>query len=220
MGLKALAGVLLPGLLLAGGLDPLPQASSYPAHGRAGDMEVGAEYLVRGAGVAGRGFITRHYLVIDVGVYPPRGVTSVVKTSEFSLRVNGKTLLSQTAGMVAASLKFDDWEQHGEMTAVVGMGDGAVVLGRSRNARFPGDRRSPEARTPTMPRAPSSVASPVEKQEVRPEEVVLEDALPEGRVRGPVRGYLYFPYPAKTKSIKSVELRYQGSAGELRLRLP
>ena len=49
-------------------------------------------------------------------------------------------------------------------------------------------------------------------------EVVVRYALPEGEASVPRSGYLYFPYPRKTKDLRSVELVYQGPAGAATLR--
>ena len=70
-----------------------------------------------------------------------------------------------------------------------------------------------------MPRAPEP-ESPVEKAPAMSiDERVEKAALDEGESKMPVAGLLYFPYRAKTKKIKSVELIYQGPAGHAEIKL-
>ena len=94
-----------------------------------------------------------------------------------------------------------------------------TILGRPRQQpRFPGDESSPEARQPNLPRVPTQVA-PVERRVVRGEDVVVECALEEGLTTTARRGFLYFPWKGKLKSIKSVVLMYNSDAGNLTLKL-
>lgn len=51
---------------------------------------------------------------------------------------------------------------------------------------------------------------------MKPEELVVQTALPEGSRRGPVSGYLYFAYKGKTASIKTLELLYEDAVLRLR----
>lgn len=197
-------------------------AADFPAHGKAGDMELGAEYMAHTVfGESGASIFLPDYVAIQVAVFLPKGKQLAVSQSHFSLKVNGKkpALLAQTAGMVAASLKYADWEQRRSVVATAGAGSGDVILGRPQQTpRFPGDART---RPLPVPRAPepedrSGVdRAPVEK----PEEVVVREALAEGDVPGFVKGYLYFPYKGKPGSIKKLELMYSGPAGELTLPL-
>jgi hypothetical protein len=150
------------------------------------------------------------YLVIEVGVYPPKGSRVTLSAGAFTLRVNGKqTLLAQTPGMVAASLKYSDWEQRPQVVAVAG----PVIVGRPEQApRFPGDQRPPDTHAPTLPRVPTSPApdgAPV-AADARPEELVIQWAFEEGPTEVARRGFLYFPWKGKPKSLKSLELLYEG----------
>ena len=54
------------------------------------------------------------------------------------------------------------------------------------------------------------------KERVRPEEVLVRTALPEDAHRGPVSGFLYFPYTGKVSGLKSVELLFQDAVMKLR----
>lgn len=47
-------------------------------------------------------------------------------------------------------------------------------------------------------------------------EIAVEAAMPEGKNRAPVSGFLYFAYTGRTKSIKKVELLYRDTVLGLR----
>jgi hypothetical protein len=51
---------------------------------------------------------------------------------------------------------------------------------------------------------------------VTPQELLVQTALPVDPHRGPVSGFLYFPFTGKTSSIKSLELIWQGASLKLR----
>lgn len=57
------------------------------------------------------------------------------------------------------------------------------------------------------------------EEALRPEDAVAQTALPSGEAKGPVSGYLHFAYKGKTKSLKTLELIYEGPAGSTMLRL-
>lgn len=198
------------------GLPPRPSATDYPAHAAAADAAVGAEYMVHTFGSGRQTYIAADYLVIEVAVYPSKGKAVNVAAGDFTLHINGhKTgLAAQSPGFVAAALKYPDWETRRGVEASAGAGPAGIILGRPRSVgRFPGDQRDPESRVPRAPRAPDTTPGGVERQEpAKAEEVVVDAALPEGPWEKPVSGYLYFAYKGKTKSIKSLELRYRGAA--------
>jgi len=212
--------LLLPFAASADRLDPLPAVTSYTVNGKAGALSVGAEFLAHSLSGSGVTFVSGEYLVVEVGIYPPRDAAYSNQAGNFTLRINGKTtLLAQAPGMVAASFKYDDWEQRPAVVGTAGVGGGEVIVGRQRQeARFPGDSRDPESRPPTLPRAPTRAAN-VEKKVVLPEQVAVECALEEGPATGARRGYLYFPWKGKLKALRSVELLYVAADGALTLKL-
>jgi hypothetical protein len=196
-------------------------ASEYPVQGKAGGLAIGAEYLVRSFSGQGRTFATDGYLVVEVALFPPPGETLAVSAGAFGLRINGqkRAILAQNPAFVAASLKYSDWGRQTSVEAHAGSGDREVRINTPvPSARFPGDMRVPAPRRP--PRAPEENRSGLER---RPEpvahEIAVESALPEGVFRGPVAGFLYFPYSRKTRSLKSLELLYGGPAGDAALKL-
>ncbi len=148
-------------------------------------------------------------------------VAFLVSAAHFRLRVNNKkqTLYSQTPGMVAASLKYPDWHERRGLEGSAGAGNAGVILG-TPSSRFPGDSRD-RRRLPAPPRAPEEEnRSGIERApETKAEDAVVGAALPEGPQRGPVAGCLYFPYDGKLKSLKTLELLYEGPRGTASLRL-
>jgi hypothetical protein len=206
------------------GTDPKPKPDDYPAHATAEKISLGAEYMVRSVQRHNRTFFARGYLVVEVALYPSKGEALAVSSNHFTLRVNGKkrVLFPQSAGFVAASMKYPDWERRPTVLAGGGLGNTGVIIGGPPIAeRFPGDPRPPQTRLPRQPRAPEMEdRSGIEREEpVSVDEVVVHGALPEGEISEPVGGYLYFAYKKKTKSIRTLDLIYQSSAGTATLRL-
>ena len=120
--------------------------------------------------------------------------------------------------MAASNLNRRDWNEPRGPTADLGLGGVGIGLGypQSRNPvpGAPDERR----RLPTPPRAPdASTPGGVElKEVVRPEELLIRTALSEDPRRGPVSGFLYFPYAGKASGLKSVELLFQDAVMRLK----
>jgi hypothetical protein len=201
-----------------------PKPADYPVHAPAGDAWLGAEYHVRSVLARGQTIVVQDYLVVEVALYPPPGKPLAVSTGQFTLRLNGKKLLlyAQAPGFVAAALKYPDWERRPTLVATGGIGDAGVIIGRPEQVeRFPGDNRPSRTRLPRPPRAPApeDPSGLAEEEPPKPEELVVEAALPGGEAKGPVSGYLYFAHKGKTKSIRTLELLYEGPGGGATLRL-
>jgi hypothetical protein len=222
--LVALVLLALAPALAQRGVPPKANAADYPAHAQAGDVAVGAEYTTRS--IPGPGGVTvdaLDYLCVEVALFPPKGTKLAVADQQFMLRINGKkeALYPEAPGFVASALKYPDWERRPQLEGSGGLGGVGVILGQPRTVgRFPGDRRDSDAQTPPQPRAPDSTPGGVERQsKVRPEEVVVDAALPAGDFSGPIAGYLYFRYPKKTKSIKTLELLWTSAGRTTPVRL-
>lgn len=205
------------------GTTPKGAAGDYPVQGKAGELALGAEYLVHSVSSGQQTFVAPDYLVVQVAVYPPKGQPVEISAGQFRLRINGKkgTLYPQAPGFVAASLKYPDWEYRPTLEAGAGIGGGGVTIGRPNPVeRFPGDRRPTEGSAPPPPQVPAQVPGGVEKQPAQTAaEAVVDAALPEGRATGPVSGHLYFPYKGKLKSIKSLELIFEQGERQTVLKL-
>jgi len=215
------------GLLLgqgSSGTAPKSKASEYALHTEVGKLALGAEYLVHSFSCRNQTFVTSDYLVVEAAVYPAPGEALEVASGQFMLRLNGKGQLlhAQAPGFVAASLKYPDWERRRRLEVGGGIGDvGVRIGGPPRVERFPGDPRPQQTRLPTPPQAPAPQdPSGLDREPpLRAEEAVVVAALPEGKARGPLSGYVYFAYKGKIKSIRKLELIYSGAAGSVTLAL-
>jgi hypothetical protein len=207
---------LAPVLMAQRGLQPKPKASDYPASARGQGVEIGAEYLVHTLKSGDDSFFVPDYLVIEVAVYPAKGETGTISSDQFSLRINGKkqVLWAQPPGFVAASLKYPDWTRKPALQAGAAAGNTGIILGRPASVgRYPGD---PEARR--LPDPPKVQQQPEKEPQQTGDQAVTETALANGKLEGPVSGYLYFEYKGKTAKIKSLELIYR--SGEKTIVVP
>jgi len=130
-------------------------AADYPVHAQFQKFEIGAEYLVHNIPAEKGEYWAKEYLVVEVAIFPSSGNALRISSGDFTLRVNGKKILDTvSAGTVAAALKYPDWEQRANLSATVGIGDGAVVVGAPPVVgRFPDDPRGiPDARAPQLVR--------------------------------------------------------------------
>ena len=92
-----------------------------------------------------------------------------------------------------------------------------MILGRPVPTQVPGGQ--PQPRAPRLPPTSDPDNNPggvTTEPRVPASELVVQMALPEGPYRGPVSGFLYFPYKGKTTSIKSLDLLYQDTVLRLR----
>ncbi|MGA2576292.1 MAG: hypothetical protein ABSH24_09745 [Bryobacteraceae bacterium] len=211
--LAAFAGILAA----QDGTVPKTSAQDYPVHAKLQKLSIGAEYMVHSFSRGREMYIAKDYLVVEVALYPATGESLRVSAGHFSLRVNGRkqALQPQAPEFVAASLKYPDSTTGLHPVAALG----PVVLGQPRPVeRFPGD---PNARTgPDPPRVPEDNPSGLEKEPpVKPEELLVETALPEGELRRPASGFLYFPYRGNVSRIRSLDLTFSGAAGTTTLPL-
>ena len=180
---------------------------------------VTAEFQVRSISSGKAVFVSEDHIVVEVTVTPPDKQEIAVSHGHFTLRMNGKKrlLLPQPPQFVAAAFKYPNWYRHRGVT----MQAGPVILGGPQiSERLPGDPNPGRRRLPRPPSAPESEdRSGMENEEIRPEELVVEAALPEGAASLPVKGYLYFPYRGAIKKIKKLELIYTGPAGDTTIAL-
>lgn len=179
-------------------------AAEYKAHAVIGpSLTLAAEFQGRTVPAPNAAFVLKHYVVVEVALFTR---SHEFNTGHFSLKLNGKSpLLAQTPGMVAASLKYANWENQRQITAAGSAGDATVILGRdSGTARFPGDRRVPQP----PPGTPVKVET---APEMAAWDWVARLAWADGPVNGPSAGLLYFPYQGNLAKLKSIELLYNGA---------
>jgi hypothetical protein len=210
--------------LHAQGLTPREKAADYPVHAEVKDgFTIAAEYLVHTLPTGKDALVANDYLVVEVAVFGPRGKRIDLSQGNFTLLLDtgkkgGKTALSpDSAGSVAASIKFSDWTQKPHVEAEGGVGNASVGFGPPMTPRFPGD---PSVRT--MPPSPVPDQNPAGIEKEQPlsiDERVQRVSLPTGQLAPPAAGLIFFPFEGKTKSIKTLELVYEGPAGRVVLKL-
>lgn len=206
--------------------DAKPKPTDYPVHQQVGEFTIAAENLGHSISTPEGVLFARDYLVIEVAIYPnqPKVMKTQFTNREFSLRLDGKKtiLLPQSPGMVAASIKYEDWEQRPTLVGTVGTGMEQIVINRPRSApRFPGDT-SEANRYPTPPvSAPPPHDGAVTKGAPPSiDELVDQYSMHDGVNPVPTSAYLYFPFKGKLSKLKSVELIYEGPWGSASIRLP
>jgi len=198
------------------GTPPKASASEYPITGRWANLELGADYLVHSFGTGEQMYMAENYLVVEIAMYPPKGESVAVEYGALSLRINGKKqVLSPLAPEFAASNlnRRDAYQSRGPM-ADLGIGGIGIGTGGQRGgSQIPGGPQ--ERRLPTPPRAPGTDDSDM-KPVVRAEDILVRTALPGGTFKGPVSGFLYFPYSGKASGVKSAELLFHDAVLKLK----
>lgn len=176
-------------------------------------MRLSAVLNYRSLSHAGRSYFLDQHLVVEVALSGPALKRLELSANQFHLRVNGgkQVLAAQPANLVAYAMKWR-WADRGVQARA-----GPIILGGPPNEpRFPGDRTP--APLPRVPESrPAGAPEPAETPELG--EVLAQAAVPEGDILLPVSGNLYFPFTKKIKSIKKLELVFQGPEGALTLRL-
>jgi hypothetical protein len=196
----------------AQGSEPKPKPEDYEIHGRAGSLDIGADYMVHTYSGEGQTCIAEDYLTVEVAVYPPKGVKLRIDPFDFTLRINGKrpAISPQSPQTAAAGLSNPQWNPTGpRIEGIAGLGNIGVILGGP-----PGMGR-PAPRTPRAPE-PEDRSGLGKKESLSAPELLVRVALPSGVYNGPVSGFLYFPFKGKIKSIGSLELLYQDTILKLR----
>jgi hypothetical protein len=218
-------GVVAAGTFLhAQGLKPREKAADYPVHAELGDgFTLAAEYLVHTLPTGKDTLVANDYLVVEAAVFGPRGKRIDLSQGSFTLvldtgKKGGKTTLTQdSAGTVAGSIKFSDWTPKPRVEGTGGVGNATVGVGPTMTPRFPGD---PSVRPlPPSPLPEQNPAGIEKEQPLSIDERVQRAALPSGELTPPAGGLIFFPFEGKTKSIKTLELVYDGPAARVTLRL-
>jgi hypothetical protein len=205
--------ILNPGLMLVlltswvsasdvSGTVPRAEASSYPSNTQQGQLGIGAQWLT--AEQIRRTFAMELHpsvLVVEVAIFPGKGVPINISLSDFAVRSLGsertsKPLHPRSVAMTAqrpsgAGFDTEAYEQ--------------VGIGYERGERIDPvtGQREKVAGVYTSTRAGVDVRSkggqPTERELEALERKLNDKGLPEGTVSRPVAGYLYFTFPDKKK---------------------
>ena len=197
------------------GTTPKPKAEDYDAHAKAGELEIGAEFMVHSFSRREEMYIARDYLTVEVALYPAKDPSGKqkpfdVNLGEFWLAVNHETTsMADSPYTVAAELDHPEWQPSPPSPHL------EIWVGPP--ARTPPPAGEPPGYPTTTPLPRPEPPGGVERvARPKPSQVAIECSLPEGRLRSPVSGFLYFSYAGKIKSIKSLALRFRDV--ELKLR--
>jgi len=175
--------------------------ADYQAHGAAGPLQVGAEFMQHSVPTPQGLLTTEDYVVVEAGLFGPPGARTTLSFQDFSLRINEKKnpQRSDPYALVFKSLKDPEWEadtfveQKQSKTSVGSSGAG----GNSGNAGAP----------------PPIIHVPIKLQREW-EARATKAAFPEGDRVLPQAGLLFFQYRGKASGIHSLELIYSGPAGK------
>ncbi len=186
------------------GLPPRATPADYQAQAQAGGMTIAAEFVGHFVPTLQGNLSTEDYVVVETGMFGPPEAHIKLFLGDFSLRINGKktALPGQPYGMVIKSLKDPDWEPPAA----------AESSSKSKSSVSTGGKGSQDKDPPPPVHIPIEVQRAMEQR-------IQKASLPEGDRTVPVAGLIYFPYSGKTQGIRSIELIYNGSAGNVTLEL-
>ena len=189
------------------GLPPRATPSDYQAQAQAGGMTVAAEFVGHFVPTLQGNLTTEDYVVVETGMFGPPEAHIKLLLGDFSLRINGKktALPAQPYGMVIKSLKDPDWEPAA-----------AESSSRSKTNVLTGGKGVGDGGKDKDPPAPVQI--PIEVQRAM-QQRIQKASLPEGDRTVPVAGLIFFQYSGRTQGIRSIELIYNGSVGNVTLEL-
>ena len=203
------------------GSTPKAKAGDYEVHAKAGDVEIGAEYMVHSFSRGKVMYIARDFLTVEVALYSDEAEKrqlSDINYGDFQLTVNGRkiALTPMNPYTVATTLDHPDWQpDQPHIEASAGTPNGGVTVGAPPHTPLPnGDPRGYPRTAPLPQPAPPGGIEPEPRASAS--QIAVECALPDGSQGLPISGFLYFSYSGSTKSIKSLVLHYHDA--ELKLR--
>lgn len=217
-----LASFALVPLLLGQTLPQRSRLSDYPVHAELPHFAIGAAYLVHDIPTESKLYSSNDYLVVDVAIFPANEQSVRISSHDFTLRMNDKKSLNPApAQSVVASLRFSDFDQPAGLASQGrGIGDDPGIPGvppaagdQSAATRFPGDPiglgsgRGPQSRNSDDP---YSVAP---GRDITVDRAIESVALTEGVLKHAVKGYLFFRFSGKLKSIRALDLIYKDENG-------
>jgi hypothetical protein len=178
--------------------------ADYQAHGAAGPLQLGAEFMQHSVPTPQGLLTTEDYVVVEAGLFGPPGSRTTVSFQDFSLRINEKKnpQRSEPYAVVFKSLKDPEWEAD----TFVEQKQSKTSIGSSGGGK--GNAGDP----------PPVVHVPIKLQREW-EARATKAAFPEGDRTLPQAGLLFFQYRGKASGIHSLELIYSGPAGKAVLSL-
>jgi hypothetical protein len=180
-------------------MPPRTAPSEYLSQGKAGSLAIGAEFAGHNVPTPQGPLTTEDYVVVEVGLFGAPDARARISAADFSLRVNGKKLLTpEPYGRVISNVKDPEWAPpEAEKKPKSVLNTGGIEGGGKDSADS----------------LPPVVHIPIEVQRAMALRV-QKATLPEGDRPLPVAGFIYFEYRGKEKGIRSLELVYSGTAGK------
>jgi hypothetical protein len=185
------------------GIPARAAAGDYQAHAQVGTVTIGAEFRGHAIPTADLLLNSEDYVTVEVAFFGPSGARLKLSIEDFSLRINGKkgALPNQSDLMVFKSVKDPEWEPEVKAEKA-----GKTSIGSGGGGRGQAD-------------GPPPVVHPPLALQRDWEHRVEKASLLEGDRGLPQAGFIFFRYGGKTKSLKSIELIYDGPAGKATLAL-
>jgi hypothetical protein len=188
-------------------MPPRATPADYQVSAKVGDLTLAADFAGHSVPTPDAVYSTEEYVVVEVAFFGPPQAHTKLSYEDFSLRINGKKtpVPSQPYAMVFKSLKDPEWvpPEAAEKKSRTSLDSGGS--GGGNDKPNPGD-------------PPPVVHVPIEVERAM-ELKVQKAALPGGDRALPGAGLLFFQHVGKDKSIRSVELIYDGPAGKAVLAL-
>lgn len=186
------------------GLPPRATPADYQAQAQVGGMTIASEFVGHFVPTLQGNLTTEDYVVVETGMFGPPEAHIKLFLGDFSLRINGKktALPGQPYGMVIKSLKDPDWEPPAAAESSSKSKTNVSTGGGGGQDKDP----------------PAPVHIPIEVQRAM-QQRIQKASLPEGDRTVPIAGLIFFQYSGRTQGIRSIELIYNGSAGNVTLEL-
>lgn len=165
-------------------------------------MTIAAEFTGHSVATPESTLNTEDYVVVEAAIYGPAGTHIKISHEDFSLRVNGKKktqLQGQPYGAVVRTLKDPELEPTVEET-------------KSKTSVSTGGGGGGGNEPPPPYRVPDALRHEYSQR-------LQKLSLPEGDRALPQAGLIYFLYRGKPDKIQSLELIYNGAAGQATLSL-
>jgi hypothetical protein len=182
------------------GLPPRLAPIDYQVQAKVGEVTIAAEFTGHGIPTEEDPLTSEEYVAVEVGLFGPPEARLQIAASHFSLRINRRKepLPSQPWGLLARNIKDPEW-----------IAPDSPVAKKSKGGLSGGTAdREPGSPPPIPAKVPVDLLRTWQQR-------LRRASLPEGDRPLPQAGLVFFAYRGKTQTIRSVELIYDGPAGQV-----
>jgi hypothetical protein len=178
------------------GLPPRASPSDYPAQAKLGAVTLAADFAGHGLPTPDGLLSSDDYVVVEVAFFGPPETRMPISSNDFSLRINNRKnpTSSESYERVGTSVKDPEWTPPEKPEKG---GNGILGGGGNDTSKDP-------------PKPPAELRRAWAQR-------VKKAALANGERLLPQDGFLYFSYGGKLNGIHSLELTYNGPAGNVTL---